>query len=173
MNAVARIDTPLGPLAAYATEDALTALLFDDPALARRPGGHGRRRGEGHAVLDATRRQLDEYFAGRRTRFELPLAAVGSAFQHRVWEALLAIPYGETTSYGALAAEVGAPGAARAVGLANGSNPIPIVVPCHRVIGASGKLTGYGGGLERKRALLDLERQLTLLEIGGSEIGGS
>jgi methylated-DNA-[protein]-cysteine S-methyltransferase len=101
--------------------------------------------------------QLDEYFAGERTAFELPLAPTGTPFQLRVWEALRDIPYGTTESYGALAARIGRPGAARAVGLANGRNPISIVVPCHRVIGSSGDLTGYGGGLDRKRVLLDLE----------------
>lgn len=106
------------------------------------------------AAFAATRAQLAAYFAGERTTFELPLAAHGTPFQHRVWDALCAIPYGATTSYGELARRIGQSGAARAVGLANGSNPLPIVVPCHRVIGADGSLTGFGGGLERKRWLL-------------------
>jgi methylated-DNA-[protein]-cysteine S-methyltransferase len=101
--------------------------------------------------------QLEEYFAGARTAFDLALAPAGTAFQQRVWAALREIPYGATTSYGALAARLGAPGASRAVGLANGRNPISVVVPCHRVVGADGSLTGFGGGTERKRALLDLE----------------
>ena len=103
------------------------------------------------------REQLDEYFAGRRTTFDLPLAATGSAFQRRVWRALQDIPYGETISYGELARRVGDPATPRNVGSANGRNPIAVIVPCHRVIGADGSLTGYGGGLERKRILLDLE----------------
>jgi methylated-DNA-[protein]-cysteine S-methyltransferase len=104
------------------------------------------------------RTQLEQYFAGERTTFDLPLAAEGSEFERRVWRALEDIPYGETQSYGEVADRIGAPGAARAVGLANGRNPISIVVPCHRVIGANGTLTGYGGGLERKRFLLELEQ---------------
>ena len=103
------------------------------------------------------REQLDQYFAGERTRFDLPLELEGPAFHRRVWEALLTIPYGETRSYGQIAAQIGDPSAARAVGYADGRNPIAIVVPCHRVIGSDGSLTGYGGGLECKRALLDLE----------------
>ena len=106
------------------------------------------------------RRQLGEYFAGERTAFELPLAPAGTPFQRIVWDALLAIPYGETRSYGELAAAVGKPGAARAVGRANHDNPIGVVIPCHRVIGAGGSLTGYAGGLDRKRYLLELEGAL-------------
>jgi methylated-DNA-[protein]-cysteine S-methyltransferase len=105
--------------------------------------------------------QLEAYFAGERTDFELPLDLVGTAFQRRVWEALLTIPYGETRSYGEIARQIGAPSASRAVGLANGHNPIGIIVPCHRVIGSNGSLTGYGGGLDRKRALLALEKSRT------------
>lgn len=102
--------------------------------------------------------QLDAYFAGELTAFELELELVGTDFQRRVWAALQTIPYGQTRSYGEIAAQIGSPGAFRAVGLANGHNPIGIIVPCHRVIGSNGSLTGYGGGLDRKRALLDLER---------------
>jgi methylated-DNA-[protein]-cysteine S-methyltransferase len=101
--------------------------------------------------------QLAEYFEGRRTTFDIPLELAGSPFQRRVWEALQGIPYGETVSYGELARRVGAPSAARAVGVANRENPVAVIVPCHRVIGADGSLTGFGGGLERKRLLLDLE----------------
>jgi methylated-DNA-[protein]-cysteine S-methyltransferase len=103
-------------------------------------------------------RQLHEYFTARRRHFDLPVALLGSPFQKQVWAALLEIPYSETASYGQLAERIGRPSAARAVGLANGRNPIGIVVPCHRVVGATGHLNGYGGGLERKRHLLDLER---------------
>jgi len=102
--------------------------------------------------------QLDEYFAGTRTEFDVTLRLVGTEFQRRVWSALLEIPYGQTISYGELARRIGQPSASRAVGLANGRNPVGIIVPCHRVIGADGSLTGYGGGIARKRALLDLER---------------
>jgi methylated-DNA-[protein]-cysteine S-methyltransferase len=104
--------------------------------------------------------QLDEYFAGRRTAFDMPLAPRGTPFQQRVWQLLREIPYGDTTSYGALARRLGSPEASRAVGLANGRNPIAIIIPCHRVVGSDGSLTGYGGGLDRKRWLLDHERSV-------------
>ncbi len=106
----------------------------------------------------AAREQLAAYFAGERTAFELPVAPTGTPFQREVWQALTEIPYGTTCSYGELAQRIGKPAAVRAVGLANGRNPVSIVVPCHRVVGADGSLTGYGGGIERKRFLLDLER---------------
>jgi len=109
------------------------------------------------AVFARVRTQLSEYFAGERRQFDVSLDMAGSPFQRRVWEALRDIPYGEITSYGELARRVGRPSAARAVGLANGRNPISVIVPCHRVIGADGSLTGYGGGTERKRMLLGLE----------------
>ncbi len=109
--------------------------------------------------FDDVRTQLDEYFAGERRAFDLPLAGVGTAFQQRVWAALLDIPYGETASYGKVAAAIGSLSASRAVGLANGRNPISIIVPCHRVIGADGSLTGYGGGLDAKRWLLAHEQE--------------
>jgi methylated-DNA-[protein]-cysteine S-methyltransferase len=102
--------------------------------------------------------QLEAYFAGKRTDFDIELNLVGSEFQRRVWQALLTIPYGETRSYGQVAEQIGAASAARAVGLANGHNPIAIIVPCHRVIGANGSLTGFGGGLDRKRSLLEMEK---------------
>ena len=105
--------------------------------------------------------QLEAYFTGERSDFDLELDLVGSEFQRRVWQELLTIPYGDTRSYGQIAAQIGASGSARAVGLANGHNPIAIIVPCHRVIGASGSLTGYGGGLNRKRWLLDMEQSRT------------
>lgn len=109
------------------------------------------------APFQAVIAQLSEYFAGERRRFELPLAPRGTEFQLRVWRALTEIPYGKTTSYGELARHIGKPNASRAVGLANGANPLPIIVPCHRVIGADGTLTGFGGGLPIKRRLLALE----------------
>ena len=115
-------------------------------------------------MLARARQQLEEYFARTRTSFELPLEALGSAFEHRVWNALRQIPYGTTTTYGALAKLLGDKHATRAVGLANGKNPIPIIVPCHRVVGSKGELTGFGGGLETKRWLL--EHEGALMELG-------
>jgi methylated-DNA-[protein]-cysteine S-methyltransferase len=111
------------------------------------------------------RDQLSDYFAGRRRTFDVPLALSGSEFERRVWQALRQIPYGETRSYGQLARRLSDPGAARAVGLANARNPVAVIVPCHRVIGSDGTLTGYGGGLERKRFLLDLEAGITALAV--------
>jgi methylated-DNA-[protein]-cysteine S-methyltransferase len=150
------LTTPIGELMLTADDDgALTAVHLPN----RHADPVGWERDDEH-LADA-RRQLTEYFAGERTTFDLPLRPAGTPFQLRVWEALLRIPYGETASYGELARELGEPGQdfrlARAVGAANGRNPIAIVVPCHRVIGSSGSLTGYAGGLECKRALLDLE----------------
>jgi O-6-methylguanine DNA methyltransferase len=112
----------------------------------------------GHPVLTQARKQLAEYFAGKRTDFDLPLSATGTEFQESVWRALQEIPYGRTVSYGKIATRIGRPAAVRAVGAANGANPIAIVIPCHRVIGADGSLTGYGGGEPRKKWLLDHER---------------
>lgn len=166
-----RIDSPVGPLLLTAARSgdaagpaALTGIFFVDhrggadsriDAERLGPPGDDVRIAE---LLDRTQAQLAEYFAGERREFDLPLAPVGTPFQHRVWAALRAIPYGQKASYGDIAGRLGlGPAAARAVGLANGSNPISIVVPCHRVIGADGSLTGYGGGLERKQFLLDLE----------------
>ena len=118
---------------------------------------HAGREADDDAFPDAVD-QLEAYFAGDRTDFDLSLDLVGTEFQRRVWAALLTIPYGETRSYGEIARQIGSPGAFRAVGLANGHNPIGIIVPCHRVIGSNGSLTGYGGGLDRKRALLEMEK---------------
>jgi methylated-DNA-[protein]-cysteine S-methyltransferase len=146
-------DSPLGPLTLHSDGAALTGLEFDNPKHPLPPCPRGTDR-----VLDEARRQLDQYFAGRRHAFELALAPRGTPFQQLVWQALRAIPYGATRSYGQQAAAIGKPNAARAVGLANGRNPISIVVPCHRVIGANGALTGFGGGIEVKRQLLELER---------------
>lgn len=146
--------TPLGPVLLVGTADGLAGLFFEDHA---RPPRIGCGRAALPGELDDARRQLDDYFAGRRAAFELRLATVGTAFERRVWAALLEIPRGATTTYGALARRIGAPGAARAVGTANGRNPVSIIVPCHRVVGQDGSLTGYAGGLARKRALLQLE----------------
>jgi methylated-DNA-[protein]-cysteine S-methyltransferase len=153
-------DTSVGPLTLTSEGGALVGVWFPGSEGApARTGGHGAR----DLLLDAVRRELDEYFAGTRRRFTVPVAPRGTPFQLRVWSALQAIPYGQTTSYGAIAAQVGSPTAVRAVGAANGANPIPIIIPCHRVIGANGSLTGFGGGLDRKRFLLDLERGVPTL----------
>ena len=154
--------SPVGDLLLSTDGQALTGIWFS-PHQAGRDGrplaAQQQPRDDDHPVLRATVSQLAEYFERERTAFELPLAAAGSAFQQRVWRVLREIPYGATVSYGEIARRVELPpGGSRAVGLANGANPISIVVPCHRVIGANGSLTGYGGGLDRKRLLLDLER---------------
>jgi methylated-DNA-[protein]-cysteine S-methyltransferase len=145
---------PLFPLWLAADRGCLTRISFvelaPDPDLVR---------DDAHPVLAETARQLQEYFAGTRMRFDLPLALEGTSFQRRVWDALLEIPYGATCSYAELARRIGAPAAVRAAGSANGANPIAIVVPCHRVIATGGGLGGYGGGLDRKQCLLELERQ--------------
>ena len=146
------LTTPIGELMLTADDDgALTSVNLPN----RHPDPAGWERDD--ELLAEPRRQLTEYFAGERTTFDLTLRPQGAPFQVRVWDALQRIPYGETASYGELAQRLGRPTAARAVGAANGRNPIAIVVPCHRVIGADGSLTGYAGGLECKRALLDLE----------------
>ncbi len=158
-----KIASPLGELLALGDEDGLTALYLPTGRHAAVTPQDARR--DDPALADVSD-QLDEYFAGRRTDFELRLNPHGTPFQLKVWLALRTIPYGATASYGQQAARIGDPGSARAVGLANGRNPISIIVPCHRVIGANGSLTGYGGGIEAKRWLLDHEAQsagLTLL----------
>jgi AraC family transcriptional regulator of adaptative response/methylated-DNA-[protein]-cysteine methyltransferase len=160
------LDSPLGALAAAATSRGACLLEFADRRmlesqlriLSRRLGMALVPGSDPH--LDALARQLEEYFAGRRTRFDVPLDLPGTPFQREVWSALQRVPYGETRSYAALAAEIGRPGAARAVGRANGQNRLAIVVPCHRVVNEDGSLGGYGGGLRRKRHLLDLEREV-------------
>ncbi|MFZ0226773.1 MAG: methylated-DNA--[protein]-cysteine S-methyltransferase [Mycobacterium sp.] len=149
------IDSPIGPLALAGRGRVLTNLRMLNQT--HEPNRTDWVRDDS-AFPDVVE-QLDAYFTGERTDFDLELGLAGSEFQRRVWQALLTIPYGETRSYGQIAEQIGATGSARAVGLANGRNPIAIVVPCHRVIGASGSLTGYGGGLDRKRSLLELERR--------------
>jgi O-6-methylguanine DNA methyltransferase len=155
------VGSPVGPLTLVSDGTHLTGLYFTEHRHA--PGDVGTQVSaeEAPAVLRAAAEQLEEYFAGARTDFDLPVAARGTDFQQRVWALLREIPYGQTWSYGRLAAELGQPGASRAVGLANGRNPVSIVVPCHRVIGSTGAITGYGGGVERKQRLLDLERGRT------------
>jgi methylated-DNA-[protein]-cysteine S-methyltransferase len=149
-------DSPVGDLTLVADGDALVGLYFEDHRRTPRVPDFGPRTAEG---FEEAIRQLREYFDGERTEFDLALAPRGSAFELRVWSLLTKIPHGETRTYGRLAAELGEPGSAQAVGNANGWNPISIVVPCHRVVGADGSLTGYAGGLDRKRFLLGLEER--------------
>ena len=151
------MDSPVGPLTLVASDGALTGVYMAEQRHRPDSGTFGVPDARAFA---AAREQLEGYFGGEIREFELPTAPTGTAWQHRVWAALRAIPYGTTQSYGQLAATLGVPGAARAVGLANGRNPLGIVVPCHRVIGSTGALTGYGGGLERKTWLLAHERQV-------------
>ncbi|ABK74454.1 methylated-DNA--[protein]-cysteine S-methyltransferase [Mycolicibacterium smegmatis] len=148
------VDSPVGPLTLAGRDGHLVHLRMEDQTY--EPSRDGWEVDD--SAFPEVVEQLAEYFAGERTDFELSLDLVGTAFQRTVWTALREIPYGQTCSYGEIARKIGSPGASRAVGLANGHNPIGIIVPCHRVIGANGSLTGYGGGLERKRMLLDLEK---------------
>jgi len=147
-------DSPLGELLAVGDGSVLHGLYMQEGRTAIAVDRDWVPAEEPFADLRA---QLADYFAGARTAFDVPLALVGSPFQRRVWRALQDIPYGETASYGAIARGLGVPSAARAVGVADGQNPVCVIVPCHRVIGADGSLTGYGGGLDRKRLLLELE----------------
>jgi methylated-DNA-[protein]-cysteine S-methyltransferase len=150
------LDSPIGALLAARDDVGLVELQLPSGKHVQQPRPGWIRDG---TAFDDVRTQLAEYFAGMRTEFDLSLHASGTPFQKKVWRALLDIPYGETASYGQTAAAIGLPMAARAVGLANGQNPIPIIVPCHRVVGANGSLTGYGGGLETKKWLLAHEAQ--------------
>ena len=152
------LDTPIGELLLAGEEGALSMIGFPKGSMRREPEPHWIFNEKPLAVACA---QLNEYFAGSRKEFDLPLKLSGTEFQVSVLEALQHIPYGETTSYGEIAKRIGRPKAVRAVGAANGRNPIPIVVPCHRVIGSTGDLTGFGGGLDTKEALLRLEAEHT------------
>jgi len=155
-----RVPSPIGDLIAVGTDGALCRLGFGGPT----PGGA---ESPDDPVLAATARQLDEYFAGRRTGFDVPLRLSGSEFEQAVWAELTRIPYAETRSYGDVARAVADDvGASRAVGIANNHNPVPVIVPCHRVVGANRKLVGYGGGLHRKRFLLELEARVGLTTHG-------
>jgi methylated-DNA-[protein]-cysteine S-methyltransferase len=151
-----RVASPLGTMLLIARGDALAGIHFDggryEPAM-----GADWQRTKDHPVLRAAQAQLDLYFAGARTTFDLPLAPMGTAFQRAVWAAIGTVPYGATIAYRELAARAGRPGSIRAAGTATGRNPWTIVVPCHRIVGADGALTGYAGGVDRKRALLALE----------------
>ena len=151
-----RMPTPIGPLLLVGTRDALTAVGLPSGPDGLEPGPGWI---ETSAPFAEAVRQLEAYFAGTLRQFDLPLAPEGTPFQQRVWRALLDIPYGETVSYAEVARRIGRPAAVRAVGAANGQNPVAIVVPCHRVIGSDGRLVGYGGGLAMKAALLEHERR--------------
>jgi len=149
------MESPIGELLLVGDGDTLHGLYMQE---GRKPKTISPDWQASAAPFADVKTQLEEYFIGARTNFDIPLAAEGAPFELEVWHALEEIPYGETVSYGEIARRVGQPTAARAVGTANGRNPIAVIVPCHRVIGADGSLTGYGGGLERKRLLLELER---------------
>ncbi|MFD2488338.1 methylated-DNA--[protein]-cysteine S-methyltransferase [Amycolatopsis jiangsuensis] len=148
------LESPVGPLTVVARDGALAGLYLERHRHQPDPATFGDR---DDRPFTEVKRQLGEYFAGERTEFDLPLALRGTPFQQTVWQQLTRIPYGETITYRELAEHIGRPGAFRAVGLANGRNPVSIVVPCHRVVGSNGDLTGYGGGVDRKRRLLELE----------------
>jgi methylated-DNA-[protein]-cysteine S-methyltransferase len=156
------VDSPIGQLLLLSDGEALRGLYMQE---GRKPTTISPRWVSSTAPFADVTAQLEEYFAAARTTFDIPLALAGASFERKVWHALVGIPYGETVSYGEIARRVGQPSAARAVGLANGRNPIAVIVPCHRVIGADGTLTGYGGGLERKRLLLELEQGQARLQL--------
>ena len=163
------IDSPVGKLKLVASREGLVAIFWKREAPSHAELELGEMRNEDrYPILLETERQLKEYFAGKRREFSMRLDMRGTPFQKDVWEALLGIPYGETRSYGQIAQKIGRPSASRAVGAANGQNPIPIVVPCHRVIGSTGKLTGFGGGLDMKAKLLGIEspEEAGQLELG-------
>lgn len=165
MLAAMRLASPVGTLTLVASDAGLVAVLWPDDDPRRVVLGPWREQDD-HPVLRAAADQLAEYFAGERRVFDLPFDMRGTDFQVAVWAALLAIPYGETRSYGALAQMLGRPGASRAVGAANGRNPLSIVAPCHRVVGSTGRLTGFAGGLDVKARLLALERRDSELPFG-------
>ena len=153
------VDSPVGKLKLVATDDRLAAILWENDR-PRRVRLSPTSEDDRHPVLLEAERQLAEYFAGGRTQFALDLDMAGTPFQRRVWSALLTIPFGETRSYTQIASQIGSPRAVRAVGAANGRNPVAIVAPCHRVIGSTGKLTGFAGGLDVKARLLALEGKM-------------
>jgi methylated-DNA-[protein]-cysteine S-methyltransferase len=155
----ATVQSPIGPLLLLKQGEALVGVYMQSHARGPRPDASWR---ADASRFDREATQVAEYFAGTRTRFDLTLRLAGTPFQRRVWEALTRIPYGHTVSYGALASAIGRPGASRAVGAANARNPLSIVVPCHRVVGADGTLTGYAGGPDRKGWLIDWERRSSL-----------
>ena len=159
--AAVRFASPIGELVITASDAGLTGVWF--PGTGKVPAGRADGRGPASALLARACEQLAQYFSRIRTTFDIPLDAPGTAFQRRVWDVLRTIPYGTTRSYSDLARRLGDVRLTRAVGAANGKNPIPIIVPCHRVVGANGALTGFGGGLDRKRWLLEHEGALMML----------
>lgn len=154
------IESPIGRLLLTGDQQSLTGLYMDE---ARDYAAQRAMRAEDSGQFSAAIEQLDDYFAGNANRFDLALAPAGTEFQRAVWDALTMIPHGETRSYGQIAAQIGRPKAARAVGMANNRNPIAVIIPCHRVIGADGSMVGYGGGLDRKTWLLEHERRLAVV----------
>jgi len=158
------VPSPIGDLTLVSNGEALTGLYLSDDHGGPEPGANWQ---HAEPEFETIASQVAEYFAGERHNFDVPLAPSGTKFQKKVWQELCRIPFGETISYGELARRIGQPTASRAVGLANGRNPIAIIIPCHRVIGADGSLTGYGGGLWRKKKLLDLEARTEALRLPG------
>jgi methylated-DNA-[protein]-cysteine S-methyltransferase len=164
------MDSPIGKLTLVASDGILAGVYMEQHRHQPAEETFGDYDDE---PFGSIRSQLTEYFAGDRTEFDLPLAMAGTPFQQTVWAALRDIPYGETISYGQLADRIGRPSASRAVGLANGRNPVSIIVPCHRVVGSTGDLTGYGGGIERKRALLTFEKSKGRTGFDSADQGGA
>jgi len=157
-----KIFSPIGALQLIANNTALIAILWDGDNIERITTGNAINHNDNNPVLEETEKQLAAYFNGQLKEFSLNLHLNGTPFQQKVWQALRRIPYGEKRSYAQIASQIGNPKAVRAVGMANSKNPIPIIVPCHRVIGANGTLTGYTGGLDKKTALLDIESGRTV-----------
>jgi len=158
MNRYTRIDTPIGRLLAVSIDGRLAGLYFDGKPHAPKPRADWKEDRDAKPFAECAR-QIGEYLDGKRSTFDLPLAATGTAFQQRVWREIARIPFGKTITYAELARRAGAPGSARAAGAATGRNPLSIVVPCHRVVGSAGSLTGYAGGIDRKARLIALETQ--------------
>lgn len=158
MTSTTQLDSPVGRLRLVATDQGLSRLLFDRHAGEDSGSENGHTESDEHPVLATAAAQLSEYFAGQRREFDIPLDLAGTEFQRAAWTALAGVPYGETRSYRQQAEAIGRPKAVRAIGAANGRNPVPIVLPCHRIVGSDGSLTGYGGGLSIKEYLLNHER---------------
>lgn len=161
MTSTKQLDSPIGRLRLIATDQGLSHLLFDQQAGDDMGSDGDPAEADNHPVLAAATAQLEEYFAGRRQEFDIPLDLTGTEFQRAAWSALASVPFGETRSYRQQAEAIGRPKAVRAIGAANGKNPVPIVLPCHRIVGSDGSLTGYGGGLPIKEFLLSHEQALT------------
>lgn len=158
MNSIKQLDSPIGLLRLVATDQGLSRLLFDQQTVEDMDSDGDPVDADNHPVLAAATVQLEEYFAGKRQEFDIPLDLEGTEFQRAAWSALASVPFGETRSYRQQAEAIGRPKAVRAIGAANGRNPVPIVVPCHRIVGSDGSLTGYGGGLPIKEFLLSHEQ---------------